>query len=168
MPTSNNASVISVDDETDTTPAVCTPDGDPLTWDCVGGGGILIYNSQLIGVAGGAAGPISLGGGGATLNLQPFDYPFDDTTIDLVIFQDRDVSLGGYDITLNGSSAQAAAVRGIIYAPAGDVRVNGSNSDFTMDQVIANTFLIDGNNGTVNVLRETGVDAEISAVGLVE
>ena len=37
-----------------------------------------------------------------------------------------------------------------------------------MDQVIANTFLINGSGGTVNVLRETGVDAEISAVGLVE
>ena len=31
-----------------------------------------------------AAGPISLGGGGATLSLQPFDYPFGDSTIDLL------------------------------------------------------------------------------------
>ncbi len=160
--TSNGASVISVDDETDRTRAVCTVDSDPLTPPCVGGGGILIYNSKL---AGSAAAPISLGGGGATLSVQPFDYPFGDSTIDLVIFQDRTVST---TVTLNGSSAQAAEVRGIVYVPAGEVKVNGSDSVFTMDQVIADTFLIDGSGGTVNVLRETGVDAEISAVGLVE
>jgi hypothetical protein len=37
-----------------------------------------------------------------------------------------------------------------------------------MDQVIADTFLVNGSGGTVNVLRETGIDAQISAVGLVE
>lgn len=163
--TSNDASVISVDDETDRTRAVCTYDGDPLTPPCVGGGGILIYNSEL---PGSPAGPLTLGGGGATLSLQPYDYPFGDTTIDLVIFQDRHVSLPGDDITLNGSSSQATDVRGIVYAPAGDVKVNGASSVFNMDQVIANTFKINGSGGTVNVLRETGVDAEISAVGLVE
>jgi hypothetical protein len=163
--TSNDASLISVESEADLTPAICTVDTDPLTPPCVGGGGVLIYNTTL---PGSPAGPVSLGGGGATLKLQPFDYPFGDTTIELVLFQDRTVSLGGYDITLNGSSAQATEVRGIIYAPEGDVRVNGSSSVFTMDQVIANTFLIDGNGGTVNILRETGVDAVISAVGLVE
>jgi hypothetical protein len=160
--TSNDASVISVDDETDRTRAVCTLDTDPLTPPCVGGGGVLIYNSKL---ANSAAGPISLGGGGASLSLQPFDYPFGTTTIDLVIFQDRTVTT---TVTLNGSSSQAAEVRGIVYVPAGEVKVNGSSSVFSMDQVIADTFLIDGSGGTVNVLRETGVDAEISAVGLVE
>ena len=34
-----------------------------------------------------------------------------------------------------------------------------------MDQVIADTFYINGSGGTVNVLRETGVDAEISGAG---
>ena len=48
------------------------------------------------------------------------------------------------------------------------MKVNGANSAFTMDQVIAYTFMINGCGGTVNVLRETGVDAMISAVGLVE
>ena len=48
------------------------------------------------------------------------------------------------------------------------MKVNGSNSVFTMDQVIADTFKINGSGGTVNVLRETGVDAKIEAVGLVE
>ena len=160
--TSNNGTVISVASGSTAatlsscraTPATCTADG-----------GVLIYNSKL---PTSAAGSINLGGGGGTLKLLPYDYPFGDTTIDLVIFQDRTVALGGDDVTLNGSSAQAASVRGIIYLPAGDVKVNGSASVFTMDQVIAKTFLIDGSGGTVNVLRETGVDVKIAAVGLVE
>ena len=69
---------------------------------------------------------------------------------------------------MNGSSAQASEVRGIIYVPLGDVKVNGSSSVFTMDQVIAFTFKINGSGGTVNVLRQTGVNAIFSAVGLVE
>ena len=160
--TSNDASVISVESETDLSKAVCTLGATPP---CVGGGGVLFYNSKL---PLSPAGPINFGGGGATLSLQPYQYPFGSTTIDLVIFQDRTVSLPGDDVTLNGSSAQAAEVRGIIYVPAGDVKVNGSSSVFTMDQVIAQTFMINGSGGTVNVLRETGVDVEISAVGLVE
>lgn len=160
--TSNDASVISVESETDRAKAVCTLGATPP---CIGGGGVLIYNSKLSNMA---AGPISLGGGGATLSLQPYQYPFGTSTIDLVIFQDRTVSLAGDDVTLNGSSAQAAEVRGIVYVPQGDVKINGSSSVFTTDQIIANTFKINGSGGTVNVLRETGVDAKISAVGLVE
>jgi hypothetical protein len=155
-------SLISVNSETDRTPATCTVGATPP---CVNGGGVLIYNSFLPTKA---AGPIDLGGSGVTLNLQPYDYPFGSTTIELVIFQDRTVALAGDDVTLNGSNAQAASVRGIIYVPAGDVKVNGSNSVFTMDQVIAQTFLINGSGGTVNVLREAGVDAIISNVGLVQ
>jgi hypothetical protein len=159
---SGDVSLISVNSETDRAPAVCTVGATPP---CSGGGGILIYNSQL---TNSTAGPIKLGGSGSTLSLQPYDYPLGGSTIDLVIFQDRTVALGGDDITLNGSSAQASQVRGIIYAPQGDVKVNGSSSVFTMDQVIANTFSINGSGGTVNVLREMGVDATISGVGLVE
>jgi hypothetical protein len=159
---SSDSSIISVNSETDRTPAVCTTGATPP---CIGGGGILIYNSSL---PASPAGPITLGGSGSTLNLQPYDYPFGTTTIELVIFQDRTVSLPGDDVTLNGSSAQATSVRGIIYLPSGDLKVNGSSSVFTMDQIIAQTFQINGSGGTVNVLRETGVDAEISAVGLVE
>jgi hypothetical protein len=162
--TAGDASVISVNSETDRAAAVCVTGATPP---CTGGGGILIYNSTLPG-AGGVAGKILLGGGGATLNLQPYDYPFGSTTIDLVIFQDRTVSLGGDDVTLNGSTATATSVRGIIYLPLGDVKINGSTSDFSMDQVIANTFSINGSGGTINILREVGVDAVITAVGLVQ
>ena len=155
----NDSSVISVNSETDRARAVCTIGATPP---CTGGGGVLIYNSKL---PNSAAGTITLGGGGARLSLMPYDYPFGGSTIDLVIFQDRTVTL---TVTLNGSSAQAAEVRGIVYVPEGEVKVNGSNSTFTMDQVIADTFKINGSGGTVNVLHETGVDAIISAVGLVE
>jgi hypothetical protein len=157
--TSNDASVISVESETDLTKAVCTIGATPP---CTGGGGVLIYNSSI---PASAAGPISLGGGGATLSLQPYQYPFGSTTIDLVIFQDRTVNL---TVILNGSDSQATEVRGIVYVPGGLVQVNGSSSVFTLDQVIADTFKINGNGGTVNILRETGVDVDISAVGLVE
>ena len=147
----------------DLNPAVCPePDGDPGTPPCTGGGGVLIYNSQLPNMA---AKPISLGGGGATLQLQPYDYPFGDVTIPLVIFQDRAVT---ETVTLNGSDAEASEVRGIVYVPSGQVKVNGASSAFYLDQVIADSYLIDGNGGTIYVLREDGVDAIISAVGLVE
>ena len=155
----SDVKIISIESETDRAKAVCTVGATPP---CTGGGGVLIYNTKL---PNSAAGTISLGGSGATLSLQPHDYPFGDTTVPLVIFQDRDVSL---TVTLNGSSAQAAEVRGIVYVPGGQVKVNGSNSVFTMDQVIADTFLVNGSGGTIKVLRENGVDAEISAVGLVE
>lgn len=164
---SNDGSVISVaSGSTATSLASC----EASLSTCVAAGGVLIYNSKT---ATAPAGPITMGGGGGILRLQPYLYPFGDpaTTTDdiqLVIFQDRTVALGGDDITLNGSSAHASDVRGIIYAPQGDVKVNGSNSVFTMDQVIAFTFKINGSGGTVNVLRESGVDAILSAVGLVE
>ena len=147
----NDVSIISVESETDLTKAVCTVGATPP---CVGGGGVLIYNTSL---PASAAGAISLGGSGATLSLQPYQYPFDGSTIDLVIFQDRTVP-----ITLDSEwqHSQAAEVRGIVYVPAGEVQVNGSNSVFTMDQVIADTFKINGSGGTVNVIRETGVDVE--------
>ena len=120
---------------------------------CVGGGGILIYNSL----------PADEGRRADHARRWRRDpqppavrLPVRARTIELVLFQDRTVALAGDDITLNGSSSQAAEVRGIVYAPQGDVKVNGSNSVFTMDQVIANTFKVNGSGGTINVLRETG------------
>jgi hypothetical protein len=160
--TGQDGSVISVNSETDRTPATCTLGASPP---CINGGGVLIYNSKLTASGAGAAGPIKLDGNGIMLNLQPYDNPFGSTTIKLVIFQDRTISS---DVTLNGSSSVAGMVRGIVYAPLALVKVNGSNSTFSMDQIIANTFQVNGSGGTVNVLHETGVDAIISAVGLVQ
>jgi Flp pilus assembly protein TadG len=159
--TSNDASVISVVDENDTTRATCSSTA-PHT--CTGGGGVLIYNSKL---TGSPAGPVTMGGGGATLSLMPLHYAFGTGFVDIVLFQDRTVALGGDDITLNGSTADTD-VRGIVYAPQGDVKVNGSASTINMDQVIAWTFKVNGSGGTVNIYKDTGVDAKIEAVGLVE
>jgi hypothetical protein len=160
--TGQDGSVISVNSETDRTPATCTLGATPP---CINGGGVLIYNTKLSTSGAGAPGPIKLDGNGIMLNLQPYDFPWGATTIKLVIFQDRTISS---DVTLNGASSAAGMVRGIVYAPLALVKVNGSNSTFSMDQVIANTFQINGSGGTVNVLHETGVDAIISAVGLVQ
>jgi hypothetical protein len=71
---------------------------------------------------------------------------------------DRPCDLPGSDTVnlttrLNGSNSQASDVRGIVYNPLGEVQVNGANSTFTMDQVIAYTFKINGSGGTVKVLR---------------
>jgi len=171
--TSGDSSVISVDDENDTNAAVCSTADPPPDPPCTGGGGVLIYNSELA-VSGGDADKITLGGGGAILNLVPYNYPFPNApdplpkTVDIVIWQDRAVSLGGDDVTLNGSSAAATSVRGLVYLPNGDLKINGSASEFTMDQVIAQTFLVDGSGGTINVLRDYGIDAVFSAAGLVE
>ena len=153
-----DSSLISVDDENDRTRAVCMLGATPP---CTGGGGVLIYNSKLPAMAGG---PIDIGGGGGILSIMPYSYPFNATFINLVLFQDRTVAA----VTILNGSAAVTDVRGIVYAPLGDVTVNGAASAFTMDQVIANTFKINGNGGTVNVLKETGVDAKIEAVGLVE
>ena len=157
-----SGTIRSVNSETDRTPATCTVGATPP---CINGGGVLIYNSKLSSSGAGAAGAISLDGNGIALNLQPYHYPWGSTTIDLVIFQDRTVNL---TVTLNGSNSAAGMVRGVVYVPLGQVKVNGSASTFSMDQVIADTFLINGNGGTVNVLRETGVDAIINDVGLVQ
>ncbi len=64
----------------------------------------------------------------------PYDYPFGATTIDLVIFQDRTVCR---DMTLNGSNSQARTCAASCTTRSARSKVNGANSAFTMDQVIA-------------------------------
>jgi hypothetical protein len=48
------------------------------------------------------------------------------------------------------------------------VKLNGNGGTLITDQIIANTFDINGNGGTIKVLRGTGVDAVIVAAGLVD
>ncbi len=86
--TSNDGSVISVaGGSTPSSLAACHAS----LASCDAAGGVLVYNSKLPTAA---AGPINLGGGGATLKLLPYDYLFGDDAIDLVIFQDSDGVLG--------------------------------------------------------------------------
>jgi len=130
-----------------------------------GKGGVLIYNSQLLPEA--AAGPVSLGGSGANVDLQPLDPATGSAEAiykDILLFQDRTVTT---TVTLNGS-ASVANVRGIVYVPEGEVKLNGNGGTLTVDQVIADTFLADGNGGTIHVLEDRAVDVIISGVGLVE
>jgi hypothetical protein len=70
-------------------------------------------------------------------------------------------------VTLNGS-ASSTIVEGIIYVPGGQIKLNGNHGTLIVDQVIADTFDINGNGGTIKVLRGTGVDAVIVAAGLVD
>ena len=58
-----------------------------------------------------------------------------------------------------------AEVAGIVYVPAAEVQVNGSSSEFSMDQIIADTFKVNGSTGTIHVLKRVGVDAIITAAG---
>jgi hypothetical protein len=141
--------------------SIATPaDAETATW----GGGVLLYNSTLPSAP---AGPISLGGSSATLKLKPLDLPTSDPRSiynTIVIFQDRAVT---QTVTLN-AAASNAQVEGIMYVPAGQVKLNGNGGTLTVDQVIADNYLIDGGGGTINILRDTGVDAIIVAAGLVD
>jgi hypothetical protein len=157
----NDGSIISIGTESDATTSLPTH----ATWAGFGGG-ILIYNSTLP-VAGGAGGPIVFDGSSSRLLLHDLDLADTDPNHiynNMVIFQDRTVTS---PVTLNGSTSEAE-VEGIIYVPAGEVKLNGNGGSLTVDEILADTFLIDGNGGSINVLRRVGVDAVIIAAGLVD
>jgi hypothetical protein len=146
----------------DTACRYATPTGTQTT-SC----GVLIYNSQDSTVPF-APGPISLGGSGGYLLLSYLDLlptdPYSEYNT-MSIFQDRAVTA---TITFNGSSAVASEVSGVVYVPSGHLQINGSASTFTLDQVIADTFTVNGNGGTVKVLKRVGFDILFQAAGLVD
>jgi Putative Flp pilus-assembly TadE/G-like len=140
-----------------------------------GGGGVLLFNTEAYefadecaagtGTADQCIGPIRLNGGTADVNLQPLA---DGSDWDgMVIFQDRDFNIAGKDVQINGGNS-TLEVAGTIYVPGGDVEVNGSTGTIILDQIIAYTFKINGNGGTVDVRYRSGVQAHVSGVGLVE
>ncbi len=97
-------------------------------------------------------------------------YPLDNGSIydGLIVYQDRDLDITGDDLVLNGSTS-VLQVRGTIYLPAGDVRVNGSGGTTTTDQVIAKTFTVNGSSGSsVNVLFDEDFVFKFTQAGLVE
>jgi Putative Flp pilus-assembly TadE/G-like len=150
-----NGSIFTVGAETDAKPTIGAS-----TW----GGGVLIYNSKLPGSAGG---PIDLNGSAATMKLKPFHVDPPNTLNiynDIVIFQDRTVTA---TVTLNGASS-TTFVNGIVYVPGGQVKLNGNGGFLTVDQIIADTYLIDGGGGRIDVLHGLGLDAVIVAAGLVD
>jgi hypothetical protein len=153
---STGGSIFTVANATDAKPTVAAS-----TW----GGGVMIYNSQL---PTSAAGVIDMNGNApTTLKLKALDVPAGDPNEqynNIVIFQDRTVAT---DVRLNGAGS-IAEVEGIVYVPKGHVQLNGNGGTLILDQVIADTYTINGGGGTIKVLRNTGVDAHISAAGLVD
>jgi hypothetical protein len=136
-------------------------------------GGVLFFNSES---ENSAIGPISLNGADANIYLAPLELepldppqPNDPALFNgMVIYQDR-IAIGGDDITINGSTSGGMAVRGTIYAPLGDVKVNGNDGQLTLDQVIASTFQVAGSPGS-QILALNSEDYVILfyAAGLVE
>jgi hypothetical protein len=136
-----------------------TPDPD-LPYKC----GVLIYNSKLPSIAGDE---VHLNGSGATMKLEGFEtFVGDPNDIynDIVIFQDRTVTT---PVTLNGS-ASGTEIDGVIYVPEGQVKLNGNGGTLVTQQIIAGTYDINGNEGTIQVLANEGFDSVITAAGLVE
>jgi hypothetical protein len=86
----------------------------------------------------------------------------------LVVFQDRNLNAPGDDLVVNGSSSDTQ-VRGTIYLPSGDVRVNGSGGKVTVDQVISYRFTINGAPGSqISVLYDDDFLYGGTAYGLIE
>ncbi|MGI9577594.1 MAG: hypothetical protein ACR2OH_05315, partial [Microthrixaceae bacterium] len=139
------------------------------------GGGVLFYNTELPNPEVPAAtesgfGPIVLDGSSANINLLPLDMtsggykPFNG----LIVYQDRNFEAGGADLTINGNASLGMDVRGTIYLPSGDVKVNGNQGALVMDQTIAMTYDVLGNQGNVLALKETNYIYQFTAAGLVE
>ena len=132
-----------------------------------GGGGVLLYNSKLPTTSGG---PIDIGGGGGFLLVKAFFDPISDPPDpnekynNMSIFQDRTVASPA---VMNGSTA-AGEVSGIVYLPAAHLQLNGSTTDFVVDQIIADSFKVNGSTATIKIMRRTSVDAVIIAAGLVD
>jgi hypothetical protein len=139
------------------------------------GGGVLFYNTQLpnAGVPSAAAspfGPVKLDGSSANIRLLPLSAssglykPYNG----LLIYQDRDYGVDGDDLTINGNDSMGMDVRGTIYLPSGDVKINGNLGALVMDQVISVTYDALGNGGDILALKDTNYIYQFTAAGLVE
>ena len=87
---------------------------------------------------------VVLNSNGAAMKLKPLDAPTgspDEIYDDIVIFQGREVTTS---TTLNGSSS-STEVEGIVYVPGGQVKLNGNGGTLIVDQIIADTYDINGN-----------------------
>jgi hypothetical protein len=155
-------SIMTIDTETDArenvADVVWEPSRGPL--DPPGGlGGVMIYNSDDPP----AGGPIVLDGSAATIKLMPLDDP-SSIYNSIVIFQDRSLTAS---VTLNGSSSETV-VGGLIYAPAAQIKLLGNGGTLTVGQIIAGTYDIKGDGGTINVTDDDLFEAIIKAAGLVD
>lgn len=111
---------------------------------------------------------IQLNGAQATINF----YPLMNGSIfdGLIVYQDRNLDVGGPgvdDVVINGGTS-TMNVRGTIYVPKGEVKVNGGTGTMVTDQVIAFRYTINGNGGTIQLLNNQDFEFKFQAAGLVE
>lgn len=121
--------------------------------------GVLIFNTTHPSVA---AGQVVLQGGVAQMNLYPLSAgePWDN----FVVFQDRSVTLT-VEIVGGNSDMQ---VRGVVYAPAAQILVQGNAGAQTMDQLIGYRIRAAGNGGTITVAYDENFLPGITLAGLIE
>ena len=141
-------------------------------------GGVMFFNTDHPSVD---WKPISLNGGYADFEILPLDEPSSD--IDsifngIVIYNDREFPEGNpslKSVTLNGGGSNFD-VRGTVYSPRGQVYVNGNSAlddlgnplEFTLDQVIAYNYTLNGNGGSILALNDPDLIFELRAAGLIE
>ena len=88
---------------------------------------MLFYNTELPTIAARpTSGSTAALGQHPPLPLRAPGSPARSTWNGLVIYQDRQLRLGGDDLTVNGNASVGMDVRGTIYLPDGDVKVNGN------------------------------------------
>jgi hypothetical protein len=143
------------------------------------GRGIMLYNTEAYEFSAQCAAGTLSAADALVRCIQPIDLAGADATVDLYpmasgtyqgisIYQDRNLNIPGDDIIINGSSS-STQVRGTIYAPEGDVRVNGNGGTVIVDQVIALTFTVNGAPGSIiQVLFDLDFVHTFTAAGLVE
>lgn len=131
------------------------------------GGGILLFNTTHNNTASGA---IDIGGNGNSFDLWPLGGFDEDCVIGpsggwsrYLIFQDPAVTIG---MKINGGGNINNA-RGLILAPTADVTINGGTGTLTIDAIIAWTFKINGNGGTINVLYDSCALPTFTGYGLI-
>ena len=130
------------------------------------GGGVMFFNTTHP-IA--APGPITMGGNDATFNFYPLGGLNEDCSGPssgwerYLVFQDPAVTNG---MVINGGSNDMNA-RGLILVPSANVKVNGGTGTLTMDSIIADTFVINGNGGNINVLYDNCALPTFTGYGLV-
>ena len=122
------------------------------------GGGILIYNGDH---ATEPDGDVQLTGGDSGVNLLPLGSG---TYEGLVVYQDAQICL---DVVLNGASS-TMSVRGTIYVPCGNVSALGNGGTIITDQIVADTFSLSGNIGSLQVLYDDTYLPTVRLAGLIE
>jgi hypothetical protein len=85
----------------------------------------------------------------------------------MVIFVDRAAGLKSNDIDLNGGGSNLD-VSGTIYAPTGEVKLNGSESDAASAQVICWNFIVNGSGAAFTIDYDPDDLLHVTGVGLVE